>query len=304
MSSTAVRVRVPATTANLGPGFDALGLAVGIYNVVTAEPASILSVRIEGEGETTLPRDEHNVVVRAIARVFQAMGCPAPPLRLHCVHAIPPARGLGSSAAAVVAGLMVGDALSGGALGPNGVLALATEIEGHPDNAAPAVFGGLQSSVLSSEGKVYRATVPSNALPYVALFIPDFPMPTREARAVLPASLSRTDAVFNVSRAALLVAAIASGRDDLLAVATEDALHQRPREAIFPAMPTLIKAARDAGALGAWLSGAGSTVAAFARAEHAASVAESMARKAGELGIAGRALAVPADIHGAQCETA
>lgn len=297
-------VRVPATTSNLGPGFDALGLALGIHNTVVVETAPALQVEIEGEGASELPRDASNMLVRAIQRACEAAGSPLPPLRLRCTHAIPPARGLGSSAAAVVAGLLIGDAVCGGALGRERVLELATEIEGHPDNAAPAVFGGLQAAVRDERGAVHHVPVPVPAFPRVVLFVPDFPMPTHEARRVLPTTVSRHDAVFNLSRTALLVAALAAGRDELLGVATEDALHQKPREAIFPAMPALFRAAREAGALAAWLSGAGSTVAAFAREERAEAVAAALARAARDAGLTGLARVTTVDTRGAVCEPA
>jgi homoserine kinase len=303
--STTIRVRVPGTTANLGPGFDALGLAVGVFNTVVAAPSDALSVAVSGEGAQDLPRDASNLLVRCIERACREGGRAMPPLSLACVHEIPTSRGLGSSAAAVIAGLLVGDALLDRSLGREKLLALATEIEGHPDNAAPALFGGLQAAVHADGGAVHRVTVPVREFPRVALFVPDFPMPTREARAVLPATLTRAQAVFNIARSSLLVAALAAGAHEALAVATEDALHQRPREAIFPAMPALFRAVLARGALGVWLSGAGSTVAAFARDEAgAARVADAMARAASEHGLTGRARVVAVDTGGATVERA
>jgi homoserine kinase len=221
-----------------------------------------------------------------------------PTFALRGTHEIPPARGLGSSASAVVAGLLLADAVSDGALGRERVLALATEIEGHPDNAAPAVYGGLQCAVLD-EARVVRVTVPTPAVPDVALFIPNFEMPTHEARAVLPTTYSRADAVFNLSRASLLVAALATGQTDLFDVATRDRLHQPARTRIFPALPSILDAARGAGALGAWLSGAGSTVAAFASATNAHAVADAMAGAGRSLGVTGRAVVTSAGVSGA-----
>ena len=298
------RVRVPATTSNLGPGFDALGLALDIENTVIAERASQLEIQITGEGAAELPRDATNMLVQSLVRGCAAAKCAVPTLRLTCTHAIPPARGLGSSASAVIAGLLLADAFSAGSLGRDGVLALATEIEGHPDNAAPAVFGGLQVAVLDAKQAVHRVTVPVPVFPTVALFIPDFPMATHAARAVLPTSLTRQDTVFNLSRTALLVAGLAAGRFDVLAVATEDALHQRPRSTIFPALPGLIAAALAAGAHGAFLSGAGSTVAAFAPEKKAGAIADAMALCARELGLSGRAMVTRVATSGASCEAA
>jgi homoserine kinase len=302
MSSKTIlaRVRVPATTSNLGPGFDALGLSLKIYNEVTIEPAERLEIEIEGEGASELPRDGTNLMVRSIERACATAGVAMPAVRLTCTHAIPPARGLGSSGAAVVAGLLAGDVITQGALGRERILDLATEIEGHPDNVTPAIFGGLQAAVIDANKNVVHAKVPAHAFPRVALFIPDFPMPTRAARAVLPETLSRSDAVFNLSRTALLVAALASGDDAPLAVATEDALHQRPREALFPAMTSIFAAAREAGALGVWLSGAGSTIAAFVRETKASAVGDAMAHAARDRGVSGRAVVTEIDEHGAE----
>lgn len=296
---TRFTVRVPATTSNLGPGFDALGLALQIYNHVEAEPADAFAMDIVGEGNASLPRDEQNVMVQAFVRGCREAGIDAPVMRWQCRHDVPTARGLGSSAAAIVAGLMLADAHSNGALGPDRVLALATEIEGHPDNAAPAVFGGLQSSVLSDAG-VRRVTVPTRALPALALFIPNFEMKTSDARAVLPAALTRAEAVFNISRTALLVAALAAGDTSVLDEATRDVLHQPARTKLFPDMPHVFAAARKAGAQGVWLSGAGSALAAFAPKESAQSIADAMASAADERGVAGRAVVTEVDAHGAE----
>jgi homoserine kinase len=291
-------VRVPATTSNLGPGFDALGLAVRIHNEVTLEPGEPFALVIEGEGAQSLPRDQTNVMIDAFERGCRAAGIAPPPARWRCRHAIPTARGLGSSAAAIVAGLTAADAVSGGALGRDRVLAMTTEIEGHPDNAAPAVFGGLQSSVLTN-GRVSRITVPMSNPPQLALFVPDFELATRDARAVLPDSLTRAEAVHNISRTALLVAALATGDASVLDEATRDVLHQPARTKLFPAMPVIFDAARAAGATGVWLSGAGSTLAAFASEALAARVADEMKRAAASRGVTGRAVVTQVDRDGA-----
>lgn len=295
---TRLSVRVPATTSNLGPGFDSLGLALELCNHVKAEPADEPSIEIEGEGADTLSCSQDNLMFRAFVRGCREVGIATPTLRIRCRHAIPPARGLGSSAAAVIAGLMLADGWTHGVMGPARVFALATELEGHPDNTAPAVFGALQSSVVA-DGVVHRVTVPVKSMPMIALFIPGFEMKTREARAVLPATLSRDDAVYNISRTALLVAALASGETGALDVATRDVLHQPARTKLFPAMPVLFAAARKAGAYGVWLSGAGSTLAAFAAEATARNVAEAMASAARAQGITGRAVVTRAAKLGA-----
>lgn len=295
-----VSVRVPASTANLGPGFDALGLAVAIYNTVTVTPSKGLSVEISGEGASELPRDATNAIVRAMALACAEAGHELPSVTLRCTHDVPTSRGLGSSSTALVAGLLLGDALCDNALGRDRVFALAAREEGHPDNVAPAIYGGLQVCAVADDGRPVRVGVPVRDFPQIALFIPDMPMPTKQARAVLPASLSRADVVFTLSRAALVVGALAAGDDDALAEATRDLLHQKPREVIFPAMPTLFAAAREAGALAAWLSGAGSTIAAFVRNEpRAHEVCEAMRKAAESLGVRGRTRVASVDTQGA-----
>ena len=186
-------------------------------------------------------------------------------------------------------------------MGRDRILAIATEIEGHPDNAAPAIFGGLQASVVSAQ-RVSTVGVPVPSFPSVVLFIPDFEMSTHEARAVLPGTVSRADAVFNISRTALLIAALVAQKLDHLDVATQDALHQRPREKLFPAMPQLFAAARRAGALGVWLSGAGSTIASFAAATNATEVARALDQAAHGAGVSGRACVATVDVRGAGWE--
>ncbi|GAB4412500.1 MAG: homoserine kinase [Anaerolineales bacterium] len=301
MVGSKVVVRVPATTANLGPGFDCLGMALALYNTVTVHATTGgLSVRIEGEGAEDLRWGEENRVLRAMRLAFQEAGERLPGLSIELRNEIPLGRGLGSSAAATVGGLVAGNALCGNPLSTDRLLTLATQLEGHPDNVAPALLGGLVIAVQDERGLICeRLDVPPDLT--AALFVPDFPMPTAEARRVLPAQVSRADAVFNMGRVALLVAAIARRRYDLLDVATRDRLHQPYREAIFPAMPALFAAAREAGALGVFLSGAGSTIIALCR-EDAQGVADAMARAAQQLDLTGRALVAPLADEGAQAE--
>ena len=253
-----ITVKVPATTANLGPGFDAMGMALDLWNTVTVTEGNS-GVSIEGEGEDELPRDESNVVVSGINSALRALGADAPEFAVRCENRIPLARGLGSSSAATVAGLLAGLAMAGRAAEQRLLFDLAADIEGHPDNAAPAVYGGCCISVKDSDGWVVdQAPLPSD-LNTVA-FIPEVSTNTSEARAVLPDKVSREDAVFNLGRTALFVNALATGRLELLRHATEDRLHQPQRGKFFPAMKNIIRAALDGGAHGAFLSGAGPTV--------------------------------------------
>ena len=253
-----ITVKVPATTANLGPGFDALGMALDLWNTVTVTTGSS-GVTVEGEGEDELPRDESNIVVAGIQSALRSLDVRVPELAIHCENRIPLARGLGSSSAATVAGLLAGLAMAGRATEQRLLFDMAADIEGHPDNAAPAVYGGCCISVKGRDGWVVDQTPLPDDLRAVA-FIPDVSTNTSEARAVLPSKVSREDAVFNLGRTALFVNALANGRLELLRHATEDRLHQPQRGKFFPAMKNIIRAALDGGAHGAFLSGAGPTV--------------------------------------------
>lgn len=251
-----VHVRVPATSANLGPGFDALGLALGLHNEVEAAEADGVSVRIEGEGAGSLPPGPDNVVARGVRLAFEAAGRPFKGVSLTCVNRIPTARGLGSSAAAWVGGLVAGNALLGGPLDRDALLALAVRAEGHPDNVAAALLGGLTVSCVDAD-RVIALTLPVPADVGWVVLIPTISSSTAEARAVLPASVPRADAVFNVQRVALLLASLAARRPAALPAALQDRLHQPYRVRLFPWMPAVAEAARAAGALGCVLSGAG-----------------------------------------------
>ena len=262
-----VTVEAPASTANLGAGYDALAMALDHTNRVTVEalPEPVVELTVEGEGAGELPADRRNRFVVALETGLRwALGEVPAGLgwRITMRNRIPLARGLGSSAAATVAGLVAADALTGGKLDAQRQLALACEIEGHPDNASAALLGGfVVVTLVDGMPETLRFDVPRNLR--VVLFIPDLPLATGAMRAALPHDVPHRDAAFNVGRATLAVAALASGRYEHLRTATEDRLHEPYRAAVFPALPHLVRAARDAGALGACLSGAGSTVIAF-----------------------------------------
>lgn len=296
-----VRVRVPATSANLGPGFDALGLALALYNEVTATEADDLSVTVEGEGRGRLDGGAKNVVARGVALGFEAAGRPFRGARLHCVNRIPLGRGLGSSAAAWVGGLVAANALMGEPLDRDALVTIAARAEGHPDNAAAAVLGGLTVSCGDAAG-VTAVSLPVPAEIEWVVLLPETESSTREARAVLPQSLPHADAVFNVQRVSLLLAALGAGRADLLGRAMQDRLHQPYRLQLFPWMEAVVAAGRGAGALGCVLSGAGPSMLAAARARDGAAVAQAMADALRAAGIAGRALSLPVDSRGATWE--
>jgi homoserine kinase len=299
-----VTVRVPATSANLGPGFDALGLALRLHNTVSIEPADSPEIGIEGEGERTLPRDASHLVYQAAAAVAARaaeMGR-APDIRAFRItqrNAIPLARGLGSSAAAIVGGAVAANALLGGPLDQQALLDLATEMEGHPDNVAPALLGGLVVCTRTPAGVRWMRLAPPTLK--VVLAVPDYPVSTEEARRRLPARVPFPDAVFNVTRAALLVAALTGGRPDLLDEATQDRLHQPYREHLIPGLQDVFAAARRAGAYGVALSGSGPAVLAFG---DAAGIGPAMAQAFEAAGSASRILRAEFDIAGAVVEEA
>lgn len=258
-----VRVQVPATSANLGPGFDAFGLALGLHNVVAARVVdSGLRVDIAGEGAETLRRDKRNLVVKAMRATFDVLGGQPRGLEIVCANHIPAGRGLGSSAAAIVAGICAARAVVLGGLPDDEALRIATELEGHPDNVAAALYGGATLAWIDDTGPRAVALPVSPSVHPVAFLPGSAKQSTKAARALLPAVLPHADAALSASRAALLVHAIAR-RPDLLLVATEDRLHQPYRLAAQPRGAALVQRLRDAG-IAAVLSGSGPTVLALA----------------------------------------
>jgi homoserine kinase len=271
-----VRVRAPATSANLGPGFDAFGLALGWYDDVVARVADTgLSVDVAGEGADDVRRDARNLVVRAMYAAFDRLGGRPRGLELVCANRIPHGRGLGSSAAAIVAGLMAARGLiAGGAehLDDAGLLALATEIEGHPDNVAACLHGGFTVAWTGAAGpEVVRLDPLAGVVPVA--FVPQTTASTAKVRRMLPEAVPHADAAANAGRAGLLVAAL-TARPDILHAATEDRLHQSYRAPAMPRTAKLVESLRDAG-VAAVVSGAGPTVLALlADASAARGVAE------------------------------
>jgi homoserine kinase len=267
-----VRVRVPATSANLGPGFDALGLALTLHDEVEARLVpSGLHIDVSGEGAPDVnDAEEAHLVVRAMRATFDDLGTGQPPgIALRCVNRIPHGRGLGSSAAAIVAGVLAARALAGAGAGPDEALPLANALEGHPDNVAPCLYGGLTIAWLSdagaSNGRARAVRLePAAGIKPVAIIAPA-PVATDVARGLLPARVPHADAALNAGRAALLVAALTT-RPDTLLDATEDWLHQDYRAAAMPATRDLVTRLRAAG-VPAVVSGAGPSVLAFVTSE-------------------------------------
>jgi len=258
-------VRVPATTANLGPGFDCAGLALDIWNEVTVEIAATFSFEIQGEGAAILPRDRTNLVCQGVDAAFKAIGKKVPTLRYITINRIPFAKGLGSSSAAIVSGILVGLAVAGFKLqvqGEEELLQIATGLEGHPDNVAPCIYGGLQLGIhIGHRWHTERVTIPHGLM--CVVFCPDHATETSAARDLLKSKIPLDDAIFNCGRVALLIAAFATNNLDVLREATKDALHQPQRSTMHYHLMPLIQAALDAGAHGACLSGAGPAVIAF-----------------------------------------
>lgn len=257
----AVLVRVPATSANLGPGFDTLGLALSVYDelIVTALPDRRIEIVVTGEGEGEVPTDASHLVVRAMAYAFESCGRQLPGIRLEARNTIPHGRGMGSSGAAVVAGLLAAKGLLAGdvELGPSTLLQLATEMEGHPDNVAPGLFGGLTIAWMEPDGPQHKGLLVHRGVSPL-VFVPTFTMSTSVARGLAPLQVSRDDAVFNVSRSALLIAALTQS-PELLMAATEDKLHQSYRAQAMPETDQLVRALRAEG-FAAVVSGAGPSV--------------------------------------------
>ena len=258
-----VIVNIPATSANMGPGLDCLGIALDVWNTVKVFDGNS-SVDVNGYGEEVLPREETNLVYKGCAEFFRVIEQVVPPVKLVCENNIKLARGMGSSSAALVGGLFAANSYAGNLKSDYEILNIAASWEGHPDNVAPAIFGGMQICLYDNHELIVSSVkVPDDIM--AVLFIPEQPMPTEKARKLLSLEISRSDAIYNISRSALLVQAFTTGDMSKLRYATQDKLHQPARQKLFFPMNNIIRAAMDAGALGAFLSGAGSAILAFCR---------------------------------------
>ncbi len=288
-----ITVRVPATSANLGTGFDAVGVALQRYATVTVSVAS------GNEGERS-PMSRH--VRKAVREVYRELGLGRPEaeeLDISVQAEFPLGRGLGASAACRGAGLVAANALLGQPLTEHRILEIGSDLEGHADNMAPALFGGCQ--IVAMDGpRVTRVSLPvADGLQFVG-FTPSFNMSTKKGRALLPSRLSRKDAVHNSCRSALLVAALTTGSWDAMKTAVDDRLHQQPRSKLFPTMFELFEAAESAGAYAAYLSGGGSTLMALSSEERADTVREAFVSSAAAQGITGHGFVTGIDSGGAQ----
>ena len=304
-----IRVKAPATTANLGPGYDCLGLALDVWNSLEVETLgegeTIGSgepvVEISGEGAGELGTGRDNLVYRSMEFLFNEAGQEMPVVRIRCENEIPLARGMGSSAAAIAGGLVAANVICSQDFTANDLLEMAATIEGHPDNVAAAVMGGMQLVIVDETDDGRRLfAVPVNVPPELraVVFVPDVRIATEDARAVLPEMVSMADAVHNMGRVGLLVAGMATNHLEYLAIATQDRLHQPYRQPLFPAMKVIFKAALDAGALGVFLSGSGSTILALTQGREM-TVAYEMAEAARQACVEGNVRVTQPSVRGA-----
>ena len=295
-----VKIRVPGTTANCGPGFDAVGMACSIYNDMELELSKEGGIRVEvsGEGTGLIVANERNIAVQAVQAVLDRVGANYHGILIRMNNHIPLSRGLGSSAAAIVAGLVAANAATGEKLSQQDLLNMATIFEGHPDNVAPAILGGVAVSV-NRDGHVHSLRfMPPKELILIAA-IPEFTLPTKISRKVLPPTLPFSDAVFNVSRTALLIGALCQGQYESLKIALDDRVHQPYRKKLITGIDEVFEAAINAGALGATISGAGPTLLAFSQ-EAPMQIGEAMVNAFNRAGIKAKYQILTIDAHGAQ----
>lgn len=256
-------IKIPATSANLGPGFDCMGLALSMYNTISFEFIDKgLYIDLPRKDHGSIPKDARNLIYRVFCNTLHEHGITSPGLRFSQTNDIPPVRGLGSSAACVVGGVVMADQYMGGKMTEKEKLEFCAVEDGHPDNVLPALIGGIAVGCMEGRNVHYVHFQPPQGL-RCAAFVPPFPLPTKKARAALPAMVPFHDAVFNLSRSALLAAALSQGDLTLLRAAMQDRLHQPYREPLIPGYQDILDIAMQSGALSACLSGAGPTVLAF-----------------------------------------
>ena len=297
--SETVRVRVPATTANCGPGFDALGIACNIYNELelTLFTSEILEISISGEGKQYLPTDDSNLIWHVIKDLLQKTNSSYKGAHIKMHNNIPLSHGLGSSAAAIVAGILAFNLAVGEPFSKDEMLKIATDVEGHPDNVAPAIFGGMTISLQDDDAVKTFSFIPQLPIKMIVA-VPEFFLATKKARQVLPEKISVKDAAFNIAHASSLVAAMCTGNSDVLRYAFADKLHQPYRAPLIPGMYDVFAAASQAGALGAALSGAGPSLIAFTIGNEN-TVGEAMVKAFAEHSIDSHYLILDIDTQGA-----
>lgn len=252
-----IKVTVPATSANMGSGYDSIGIALDLYNIITFEESD--RIDIADVSGAAIPTDETNLIYQCAKKVYDICGKTLSGLKITEDCAIPQTRGLGSSSACTAAGILGANALLGNPLDQQSMIDLAASIEGHPDNSTPAILGGFCVALLEY-GKVWSVRVPMNGKIDFITFIPDFELSTEKARGVLPQQIAHHDAVFNLARAALLAGSLTTGKLENIGVAVGDCLHQPYRFDLIPDGRDIVQAAKGLGALGAYISGAGPSI--------------------------------------------
>lgn len=291
-------VRIPATSANLGPGFDCLGLALNLFNTITVEKSSTWKIRLAGKYTSDLPVDESNLVWKTMLLLWKKINYPTPKVTLTLENDIPPARGLGSSSAAIVGGLVVANSLAGAPFSQLDLLQMADELEGHPDNVTPALYGGITLAVETATGILPRV-LKENSQIDVLVVIPEFLLNTSKSRKVLSAQVSRPDAVFNIAHTGLVIEAFLREDYTLLREGMRDRLHQDQRAALVPGLPEALSSALNNGAYGAALSGSGPTLLAFLTSDHTQAVAEGMVQTFTKHGLSAQAYPLQISPRGA-----
>ncbi|MEG5162767.1 homoserine kinase [Microcoleus sp. AT3-A2] len=304
--TSTVTVTVPATTANLGPGFDCIGAALSLYNrfqFSRLEPSATekLKITVTGQEAAKVKTDDSNLAYQAFLKLYDRLNQSPPPVAIHIDMQVPLARGLGSSATAIIGGLVGANELAGKPLSQVEVMQLAIELEGHPDNVVPALLGGCRlaaSNTPSGSWEICDIPWHPNIVPVVA--IPDFELSTAEARKVLPADYSKADAIFNAAHLGLLVRALETGNENWLRCALQDKIHQPYRQSLIKGYEAVQQAALNAGAYEMVISGAGPTLLALTDVANAVAVEKAMAAAWMEFGVKAEVRAIGLDTQGAQ----
>jgi len=295
------KIKVPATTANIGAGFDCLGMALSLYNEITVKESDRFSIEIKGTGAAGgVFTTKDNLIYQVIASFYEEIGQKVPHLAITQDDCIPMTRGLGSSSACIVAGLFAANELTGRPMTRDKLAQMACQIEGHPDNVAPAVYGGLIVAVLEGEAQILHHVkiTPPSELSYVA-FIPNFQLSTAKARRILPLAYPRADAVFNISRASLFIASMMNGDFSNFHVALNDRIHQPYRGILIPGFDAVFEAAETAGAHGVFMSGAGPTIIAITTRNQEETFAQEMQNALKDLDNDWETIILHADLEGA-----
>jgi homoserine kinase len=308
--SQLITVTVPATTANLGPGFDCIGAALTLYNqftfahLLSPEDGETFMIKVVGAEAERVKTDQSNLLYQTFVKFYEHLDLTPPPVKIEIQMGVPLARGLGSSATAIVGGLLGGNLLCGEVLSKSQVMELAIAMEGHPDNVVPALLGGCHLAATGLTGhdwEVCEIPWSGEVVPVVA--IPDFELSTQEARQVLPTQVSRADAIFNTAHLGLLLRGLETGKGDWLRAALQDRLHQPYRKVLIPGFDAVNEAAIDAGAYGVVISGAGPTLLALTDGLHSDTVAAAMVTAWKERGISAIVRSLCVDSQGARSAT-